>query len=195
MNPDSVYLSPKWGIVNWTTIPFQFILRFFCQTIPESIPENRPKMAKESELLFFWNRNQHSPNRYHNMFVIGQNQKIQYHPCLGRSSKIGNVRSFSPCRQEMLQLAGVFLRKACFRAVTHSTNEIVIFALPSFPHHHHYYPIRLQLLRGQLDWLFSFNIEKGNKHTCPKSTSFCTVQAREGTQYLNLIRTFCSMLK
>ena len=183
MNPESFHLSLKLGTVNWNTIPFQFILRFFCPTIPESIPENRPKMAKESELLFFWNQNPHSPNRYHNMFVIGQNQKIQYHPCLGRSTKIGNVRSFSPCRQEMLQLAWVFFTESLF-SWRDAFNERNRYFCPSFlhHHHHHYYPIRLQLLRGQLGWLFSFNIEKGNKHTCPKSTSFCTVQAREGTQ-------------
>ena len=33
-------------------------------TIPESIPEKRPKTVKESKLRFFWNRNQHSPILY-----------------------------------------------------------------------------------------------------------------------------------
>ena len=43
--------------MNQKTIPFRFILRFFWPTIPESIPEKRPKTVKESELRFFWNRN------------------------------------------------------------------------------------------------------------------------------------------
>ena len=49
--------------MNWKTIPFLFILRFFWPTIPESIPEKMPKMAKELELRFFLNRNRHSPRR------------------------------------------------------------------------------------------------------------------------------------
>ena len=61
MNPDSLYHSLKGGIVNRKTIPFQFILQFFWPTIPESIPEKRPKTVKELELQLFWNRNRHSP--------------------------------------------------------------------------------------------------------------------------------------
>ena len=42
------------------TIHFRFILQFFWQKTPESIPEKRPKTVKELELRFFWNRNRHS---------------------------------------------------------------------------------------------------------------------------------------
>ena len=43
--------------MNRKTIPFRLILQFFLPTIPESIPEKRPKTVKESELRLFWNQN------------------------------------------------------------------------------------------------------------------------------------------
>ena len=70
-------------------IPFRLILRFFWPTIPKSIPEERPKTVKESELWFYWNWNRHSPRR------DGDEEEADYHKQLARRTRIRLVASSS----------------------------------------------------------------------------------------------------
>ena len=57
--------------MNQKMIPFLFILRIFWPTIPEK----RPKTVEESELLFFWNRNRHSPNAHNRNRLVAPQLK------------------------------------------------------------------------------------------------------------------------